>query len=180
MGRFPDGSPDWVLFSNPTPGLQNDSMKVFGISEAPNFSIKGGFYNQLLSVVLSADSQDAKIYYTLDGSEPSNNSLLYSKPILINSTKVIRAIAIENNFSPSKIVTQTYYIDLSTSLPVFSLSTNPGNFFDPDSGIYALGKNASSDFPYFGANFWQDWERPIHVEFYEPDGSLGFSMDARS
>ncbi|HEX9972682.1 MAG TPA: CotH kinase family protein, partial [bacterium] len=41
-----------------------------------------------------------------------------------------------------------------------------------------LGKNYESNPPHFGANFWQDWERPVHVEFFEPDGKLGFSLDA--
>ena len=42
-----------------------------------------------------------------------------------------------------------------------------------------LGSNASSDFPHFGANFWQDWERPIHIEMFEPEAELAFSIDGR-
>ena len=41
-----------------------------------------------------------------------------------------------------------------------------------------MGDNADWNFPYFGANFWEDWEKPIHIEFYEPDGTLGFKQDA--
>ena len=40
-----------------------------------------------------------------------------------------------------------------------------------------LGDNASSNFPYFGANFWEDWERPIHFEILEEDLS-GYSANA--
>jgi hypothetical protein len=58
------------------------------------------------------------------------------------------------------------------------LSTNPDNFWDNEIGIYVLGDNASNDLPFFGANFWEDWERPIHIEFFETDGTLGFSQDA--
>ncbi len=164
--------------SNSSQGLQNETTEVKSLSEPPAFSINGGLYSKIFSVVLTSDSPNTKIYYSLDGSEPTQNSLLYFKPIAVNLTKVIRAIAIENNFAPSKVITQTYFIDLNTKLPVLSLSTNPSNFFDPDSGIYVMGKNASPDFPYFGANFWRDWERPIHIELYEPDGKLGFSTDA--
>ena len=57
--------------------------------------------------------------------------------------------------------------------------TDPGNFFDIDSGIYVFGNEAdTTEYPYWGSNFWEDWERPIHVEFYEPDGELGFNVDA--
>ena len=41
-----------------------------------------------------------------------------------------------------------------------------------------MGDSAQLFNPYFGANFWQDWERPIHIELYEPTGELGFSIDA--
>ncbi|MBK8808974.1 MAG: CotH kinase family protein [Bacteroidales bacterium] len=38
--------------------------------------------------------------------------------------------------------------------------------------------NAEAEQPNFGANFWQDWEKPIHIEMFETDGSTGFSVDA--
>jgi len=62
-------------------------------------------------------------------------------------------------------------------LPVVFLSTDPSTFFDEDTGMYVMGPNASGDFPYFGANFWEDWERPIHFEILETDGS-GYAANA--
>ncbi len=177
-GRFPDGSNNWVLFTKPTPGFINNTAIVLGSTDPPIFSVKGGFYSQNQSISLSSISEDAQIYYTTDGSVPNQSSILYTKPISVNSTKVIRTVAIENMYAPSEVVTQSYFINLSTAMPVISLSTDPANFFDPDTGIYALGKNASSDYPYLGANFWQDWEKPIHVEFYDTNRTLGFDLDA--
>ena len=40
-----------------------------------------------------------------------------------------------------------------------------------------MGPNAEWDFPYFGSNFWEDWERPIHFQILEQDG-MNFSADA--
>ena len=40
-----------------------------------------------------------------------------------------------------------------------------------------MGPNAEWQFPYFGANFWEDWERPIHFEILETDGS-GYGANA--
>ena len=40
-----------------------------------------------------------------------------------------------------------------------------------------MGPNAEWDFPYFGANFWEDWERPIHFQILEQD-ETHFSADA--
>ena len=46
--------------------------------------------------------------------------------------------------------------------------------FDEEIGIYVKGNH-----DYIGDNnYYQDWERPIHIEFYEPDGNLGFEIDA--
>ena len=43
--------------------------------------------------------------------------------------------------------------------------------------MYAFGPNADWNFPYFGSNFWEDWERPIHFEILEIDGS-GYAANA--
>jgi hypothetical protein len=61
---------------------------------------------------------------------------------------------------------------------VVAVTTDPGNLWDPEYGIYVKGPDAETDFPYFNANFWQDWERPAHVEFYDEAGQQGFNLDA--
>lgn len=64
------------------------------------------------------------------------------------------------------------------TLPVVSLTTNPDNLWDWNAGIYVAGPNAEYDEPYYGANFHQDWERPVHVELYWTDGSKRLDQDA--
>jgi hypothetical protein len=61
---------------------------------------------------------------------------------------------------------------------VVSIATDPANFFDPEIGIHVNGTTYDPAFPYFGSNFWEEWERPVHLELYERDGTLGFSADA--
>ncbi|RQW04897.1 T9SS C-terminal target domain-containing protein, partial [candidate division KSB1 bacterium] len=148
------------------------------IGGEPIFSHRGGFYNQSFQLILSASSPHAAIYFTLDGSPASTKSNRYQSPILINKTTVIRAKQIVANALPGKTITHTYFVNEKITLPVVSLTTDPPNLWDPDSGIYVLGKNYETNVPHFGANFWQDWERPVHIEFFEPDGEMGFSLDA--
>ena len=62
-------------------------------------------------------------------------------------------------------------------LPTVFLTTDPDNFFDYETGIYVMGPNASGDFPHFGANFWEDWERPIHIGLLETNDTY-FSSPA--
>jgi hypothetical protein len=176
-GRQPDGSLNWFLFADPTPGTSNNNQGYLEVSADPQFSQSGGFYTSNVILTLSTDSPTAVIYYSLDGSEPNELSNVYSEPISIASTTVVRARAFDPDLLPSKIVTHTYFINAETDLPVFSLTTTPDNFFDVEDGIYTLGNNYQTSNPYYGANFWQDWERPIHVEFFEPDGTRCLSFD---
>lgn len=177
-GRQPDGSNFWYLFPDATPGDSNITQGYSGTAAEPLASLPGGFYFTSVTVNLTAGSANDKIYYTLNGSEPDETSQVYATPIQIESTKVIRAKAFSTGSLPSRTLTNTYFINFSSALPVISLSTNPGNLFDEEYGIYTLGDSAETFWPYYGANFWKDWERPVHVELFETNGSKGFSIDA--
>jgi len=183
LGRQPDGGAEWLFFTEATPGKSNRTQGFTGTADSVLVSLPGGFYATGQSVRLSTSSPTAKIYYTLDGAEPGVNANLYRTPINIRNTTVLRARAFEPNLMPGKITTQTYFINEETLLPVISLATHPDNLFDEDIGIYVVGNGtALGGYPSnpIGppANYWEDWERPIHIEFFEPDGRLGFKLDA--
>jgi len=175
FGRVTDGAEEWVLFLEPTPGESNTAIGYQGYSDAiVEMSLPGGFYDSPVSIELSTEPDNVEIRYTIDGSEPSQSSLLYTSFVSIDTTTVVRARAFEGNLFPGNINTQTYLINESTTLPVISLSSNPDNFFDDDIGIYVQGNHSTPE----DYNYYQDWERPIHIEFFEHDGSSGFSVDA--
>lgn len=176
-GRFPDGESEWKYFPESTPASANNTGAYPGIVSSPVFSSKGSWYSGSLDVTLTATPSDAVIHFTTDGSEPIESSEIFRSPIRFEKTTVLRANAFLPGWIHSRSVANTYFFDTPHSLPVVSISTNPANLWDPDSGIYVMGRNASPDFPYFGANFWQDWERPVHVEFFEYPDKLGFSID---
>ena len=178
FGRQPDEGDEWYFYSEPTPGTANNTDGFNEYCEYPEFSYEAGFYPYDIEVSLSINSEIQQIFYSLDGSIPTEDSFLYSGPIPIESTIVLRATVIHPGCSPGVVVTHSYLIDEQSTLPVVSLTTDPINLWDEDFGIYVLGSAASNNFPYFGANFWEDWERPVHIELFEPDGELGFSLDA--
>ncbi|MBK7379893.1 MAG: CotH kinase family protein [Ignavibacteriales bacterium] len=178
LGRFPDGSINLNYFTQPTPGQSNSTLGYTTIASPPSFSQAGGFYPGPLTLNLSSQDSGAMIYYTTDGSIPGDTSNLYVLPINILQTSAIRAVCYLSGALPSKTITNSYIINFETQLPVVSISTAPFNLWDDQWGIYVLGDSAESSYPYFGANFWQDWERPIHIEMFEPDGSAAFSEDA--
>lgn len=79
------------------PVVVNYVVRVIGIPERldkPAFSVKAGAIAKGTKVSLSCPFVDAKIYYTLDESDPTEQSQLYEKPITIREDMVIRAIAI--------------------------------------------------------------------------------------
>lgn len=176
-----DNTSDWLFFPSPTPRSKNSSDGYFAVSEYPVFSITGGFYTNSISLDLTASSTATEIYYTIDGSNPTIHSNKYEpySPIVINKTAVIRAKSFTDNYIPSKIITNTYFINENFTLPVVSLSTNPNNFWDDEIGIYVVGSNGIlGECATEIANYNQEWERPVHVEFFEQDGARGFGIDA--
>ncbi len=65
-------------------------------------------YAENKSVTLRS-AENADIYYTLDGSIPTRNSLKYTGPILLDEPKKIRAKAFKNGYTESAAVSETYY-----------------------------------------------------------------------
>lgn len=72
--------------------------------------IKSGGYNTNQLVTLNI-SEPGAIYYTLDGSNPSNVSTKYVGPIIINSSTVLRFLAVDLAGNPSIIYEESYNID---------------------------------------------------------------------
>jgi len=164
-GRYPDGTSNWYFYSKTTPGVPNSDLGYQRVGSCVYFSWPGGLYDSPITLELTAENRSATIYYSLDGSVPTESSLVYSGPIYLNATKVVRASSIETDALESPIMTNTYIVGQQHNLAVISLATAPENLWDPDSGIYVMGNNASYELPYYGANFWQDWEKSVHIEF---------------
>lgn len=176
LGRYPDGESTWKISVNPTPGTSNTGILFPGFLDEVQFSHPAGYYSGGLQLTLTSTSQSNKIRYTLDGSDPDSNSTAYTQPIQINKTTTVKARVFQNNIPCSKVAVQTYLVEEHFTMPVVSLSTNPENLWNEDYGIYIAGKNADEGNRI--ANYWQDWERPCHIEFFESDGTSGFSVDA--
>lgn len=85
--------------------------KVQGyISTMPEFSLDEGTYTEVQQVSLSADGE---IYYTVDGSEPTTASTLYTEPILVNEgTTIIKAVSVNEKGIPSLTASRTYTVEI--------------------------------------------------------------------
>ena len=85
----------------------------------PTFSPEGGTYYEVQYVTINCSTSDATIYYTLDGSDPTPNSLEYIDPITVDANTTIKAIAMKEGFNDSNIATAEYTIILGAATIFF-------------------------------------------------------------
>lgn len=81
----------------------------------PTFSPASGAYESQVEVAISCATEGASIYYTLDGSEPSNSSALYTTPIVLTSSTTVKAIAYKEGMQNSEIAIADYQITTGIS-----------------------------------------------------------------
>jgi gliding motility-associated-like protein len=119
VGRSTDGAPDFKLFTNPTPNTTNTGAQNF-YTPKPAFDLEAGFYPASINVTITCADASAQIKYTTDGSDPNNASTLYTGPVSINNTTVLRAAAFSSD-PPSFNETNSYFINVTHSIPVVSI-----------------------------------------------------------
>lgn len=140
--RKEDGAREWCV-KEESAAYSNHEAKVLPVCtlNPPEFSHESGFYEKEFKLMLKA-SKGETIYYTLDGSEPTEESLRYREAITITDTsgnpnvcnaaknvvqdwkaykpdntpvdkaRVVRAVAADQNGNVSDVVTNTYFVGL--------------------------------------------------------------------
>lgn len=84
----------------------------------PTFTPEAGTYNEPQTVSIACATEGATIHYTLDGSEPTESSPVYSEPISIEETTNIKAIAMKEGYDNSAIAEATYTIQTGSGMVV--------------------------------------------------------------
>ena len=171
-----------VSYIQTTPGYQNADEEFLGsIQNEVIFSQNGGITQNPFNLSLSGNTPSQNIRFTTNGSTPTNSSNVYIEPITISENSSVRAriFSNTNNYLPSKVTTESYIFNSSHDIDIMLLTVNPEDFFDDETGIYVFGPDGTFDTwqPYFGANFWEDWERPIHFSFYENNSNEFVEFD---
>ena len=96
------------FFTTPTPGLPN-SNKVDGFVADTVTTPTRGFYEEPFEVTITNPTEGAKIYYTLDETEPTpEDGTPYTAPIPIDKTTVLRTAAYLTGHKTSRVDTHTY------------------------------------------------------------------------
>lgn len=97
-------------------------------SNPPEFSVIEGYYTSIQALKLTAVG-NGRIYYTLDGKDPDENSLQYTMPILLeNGDYVVKAVFINEYGIVSDVASKEYHIDNDVILaPEINLSSGTYN-----------------------------------------------------
>lgn len=211
-GHIPDGAGQKKHLLAPTPGNSNNQSATADIVPGKDtliFSHTGGFYKQAIDLQLTTSHPHTRVYYTLDGSAPDENALLYTGPVKIDNRKgdkndvsdeetvatwtppqgevfkatVVRAVAYIDACPAGPVITHTYFVDENIhsryTFPVISLATDRSDFFGKKKGIYVSGDNDGLGENFFGSG--KEWERAIHLEVFDKAGkpALSQGMGAR-
>lgn len=145
--------------------------------ETPVLSQKSGFYEGPLSVTINSSSPGSKVFYTLDGSEPTpEKGMLYTSPVSITKTTTLRAQAYADNYLNGIPANATYMIgERKPDMSVVFLSIDTTYLYNDTIGIYCVGTNGSNLASTFG-NFNRDWTRPGYFEYFDNLESESFKQ----
>ncbi|MBE5792190.1 MAG: hypothetical protein E7322_08575 [Clostridiales bacterium] len=204
-GRI-NGQSGFYYMTATTPLTANAQSGYMSRLLAPTFSVKGGTFSSITPFTVSLTAEPgATIYYTLDSSTPDPANLngsyytmdndsrnvyypsstfyqthIYSEPIPVYTSTVIRAIAVKDGKITSLVNTQSYLLGVSHTMDVISLVMDPIDLWDRNQGLYVFGPNALASSPYGsidkGANFWMSWEKDANIEMYSTSGETLLSQ----
>ena len=170
LGRRGTVFDQWVSFPFPTPGAANTTRhRLRTPPGAPPVAVTpgSGCFAGPVTVYLEAPLPGSTVYYTLDGTDPTVDGQVYTVPLEVSETTVLRVVALDDGAPVSVVTTATYLVDEATGLPVLSLVTDPTHLWDEETGIYTNPEERG-----------RSWERPVTVEWLSPEGEVDFSVGA--
>lgn len=205
---------------------------LYGRSASENskllFSKETGFYEE--DFYLSIYAPTDEIFYTLDGSDPTRESLRYGSPILIEDASlhenvysmrtdlsagflakedeyavpealidkctVLKAVYYDEFGSPSEIEERIYFVGFEKKsgyeeINILSITTDPENLFDEQTGIYVLGdtyeyaidsvNKEEVDWCLWPANYTnsgRNWEREAKITVFDKERNQVLTQNA--
>lgn len=87
------------------------TIPVKSILVVPAINAESNTFFDSLTVTMSHPMEGVAVYYTLDGSEPNENSAVYTAPIILRQNSKIRAAAMQNGQWSRVIDAEFYLID---------------------------------------------------------------------
>ena len=147
-----------LFYTTPTKGAPNPDTGYTGFAPDIAFSENGLYQSEPFMLTLTAP--DAEIYYTLNGTPPEQNGILYTGPIAVNGPTVVRAYAKKDGCLDSPEAIRHYLFTEAHTLPVICIAMDEDDF----KKVYRVKERS------------QIVEKVCSLTYYYPDGSYGTSM----
>lgn len=157
-GSFPDGAISHYIFQQPSPGYTNIFSDTFHTYLLPPVIMtQGGTYQGTIYVnIFNPNTVASSIHFTTDGTNPDTTSPVYSGPIAISTSSVIKASAFAHGYLPGHLAAASYLIGINHTTPILSVITDWSNLYGP-LGIFDL--------------WYLDSEREAWIEYFDTTGN---------
>ncbi|MGH1362711.1 MAG: lamin tail domain-containing protein [Calditrichia bacterium] len=165
------------FFTTPTPGSANTdgTLPIDPLTISP----ERGYYSSSFDVTITGTTPGTEIRYTLDGSKPTpSNGSIYSGPITVDTTTVLRAAAYKTGFIPSNVETNTYLflnyvIEQPHSIPGYPVNNYSVAGSDVAPHDYEMDPNIVDDPAYSGDIIKGLQDIPSMLITVDPDSLFG-------
>lgn len=154
------------------------------VIEAPVFTPKQGTYMDKVSVSITA-AEGLKVYYTLDGSEPTTASTLYEAAFDLTETTTVMAIAVDAEGNASPVAKAMYTIKATPVAPengaLFNFNENKWNLpvSSKEAGDFPITEVKEGDVTLTFTNgstptrLWSDFNNGLlQIRMYKEGGSM--------
>lgn len=152
------------------------------VIEAPVFTPKEGTYMDKVSVSIAA-AEGLKIYYTLDGTEPTTASTLYEAAFDLTETTTVMAIAVDAEGNASPVAKATYTIKATPVAPengaLFNFNENKWNLpISSKEETFPITEVKEGDVTLTFTDgstptrLWNDFNNGLQIRMYKEGGSM--------
>lgn len=152
------------------------------VIEAPVFTPQQGTYMDKVSVSIAA-AEGLKVYYTLDGSEPTTASTLYEAAFDLTETTTVMAIAVDAEGNASPVAKAMYTIKATPVAPengaLFNFNENKWNLpVSSSEETFPITEVKEGDVTLTFTNgstptrLWNDFNNGLQIRMYKEGGSM--------
>lgn len=122
-------------------------IKLIKSGKFYDVNISSQLENRSLKIALNPGNAQLKVTYTLDGSQPTAKSQVYSNPFVLRKTALLRALAFDGNEPMGTVTEKQFTVNLATGMPIRLLS-ELSNKYRAEGGVNVLvnGANGSGSY----------------------------------
>lgn len=149
----------------PTPFKANQAITIEQLTP-PVFNEQSKIFNTPFELKITHQEEAVKLDYWINdlaNKQMADNGII---DISLDSTIIICAKATKKGYLSSDVKCYTFIYKQDHALPILSVIGDQAAFFDEEEGLFQLGPNASSNWPFLGANFWEDEDTEVYFQYF--------------